>query len=265
MHTGLAFQTVDALRAASGKPALDILYYHAGVAPRTLRGDGTLRLLNTHRVVVRVGHSLGGLPVVRDVFLERVARCLHVEDMCHPAAQKALLRFPHLIVSNGRRCNRIHFFVPAWERRRHAADGHRATLQADCYQTAEDVRHEVSRLDVNAEPVRPNHVRVVHYVFEDACLQVPAGGVESCRIGAQLVQQVFHYIHGGQGLNEEDASYHCVVRIVETLPAEVEEISIECGLFYDLNLGQVEVETLSALHLRLAAVGEGERHTEQRG
>ena len=264
MESGPPGEAVDALGAPATEPSLDVLDERAQVAARALQRDLTRRALDRDGVALGVGHLGARAPAGIGALLEGGGGDAHVEDVSDPSAREALGGLPLLVGPDRGRGRFVDRFVAAGQRCRHAADRDRAVLEADRDEPAEDVGQEVRRLDVHAEAVRPDHVRVGHDELQDARLEVPARRVEPGRVGAKRVQHLLHLIDGRQRLDERDAADHGAAQVIERRLALGEEVAPERGLGGRLHLGQVEVDALPSLGLGAARVEQRERRPQDR-
>ena len=264
MDARLAGQAVDTLGAPALQPAFQVFQHHAGVAARAFNGYGAVGHTDVDGEIVRVGHVGRRGPSHRTKFLKRFGSGVHVEDVRHPGAQKTLFRFPLLVGSNPLRGHLVDVRIGARQWCGHTANRHRATLQADGHQTPENGGEEVGGLDIDAEAVRPYRRRVGHDVLENAGLEIPARGVETGRVGTQGVQHFLHLIGGGERFDQDDGADDGVAEKRQAGLAGREEVTPEGGLVGRLQLGQVEVDALSAFGLRPAGVEQGERRAENR-
>ena len=265
VQSRLSREAVDALCASSVQPSFDVLDYHADVAARALDGDEPFRGLDADWVVVWGCRFRWRRPPGCAQLPEWFRRSLHVEDVCDPPAQEALPRFPLLVRGDRCRRRRVHLVVARWKRRGHASDRHCAVFQADRHEPTEDRGQKIGRLDVHAKPIRPYLVRVGHDVLEDARLEVPTRCVQSRRVGAERVEHFLHLVRCRQGLDERNGADYPFIGKAEAIPAEVEEILPKAGLLGGLHLWQIEVQPLSARHLRPSGVEDRQGRAEYCG
>ena len=150
--------------------------------------------------------------------VEDLQRHRHEIGMRDPGAVEALARLALLVLAHLLERNAVHLRIAArGDERGHAADRVRAAAVARLHEQLRVGTHERHR-HRHRRAVRQHELGTVAELLDDAEDVVPAAGVQSGRVLAQLVQDLLH-LEGGENRLDEDGRLDRPLRHAQLGPA----------------------------------------------
>src|SRR5688572_22308999 len=175
--------------------------------------------------------------------------------MSHPRAVEALTALAILVFPDFRkRALRYLGVLAVGNECSHTADCMCASLVANAYQAFRVGAHERHRHS-HMCAVRQHKGAVMREFLDDAEDVVPAPRIETCRVIAQLVQDLLH-LEGGEGRLDENRRADRPARHREGVLCEVEYIVPQPRLEMALHLRQIEIRAATAADQLLRIVEE---------